>query len=385
MRALASYLSAPGGAESPIAGWAPRLKWAALAAAVFVAVALPYGVSSFWVNIATQALIFGLFALSINVISGYGGMITLGHAGLLGIAGYGVAIFTTHSGWALGPAVVAALAVCAVVSLFFGALAVRTKGTYFVMITLAEGMVIWGIAQRWSDLTGGENGIPGVPKPSFATQYWQYYWLVLAVAAVCTFLIARFVRSPFGLSLKGIREDDDRLAPLGYNVYLHKLIAFTVSGIFAGVAGVLLAMYNNFIGPSDVFFLASAEGLLMSILGGIGTLTGAYVGATVVVVIQEWVSSYFQRWQTLLGVVFVLVILFASDGIVGLWTRFVWAPLLRRLGAGKAAAHARTAASSAAGATVNAGAAPASAGETVRARKPAGTRVPAESGGARSQ
>ena len=385
MRALASYLSGPGGGESPIAGWAPRLKWAALAAAVFVAVALPYGVTSFWVNIATQALIFGLFALSINVISGYGGMITLGHAGLLGVAGYGVAIFTTHSGWALAPAVVGALAVCAVVSLFFGALAVRTKGTYFVMITLAEGMVLWGIAQRWSDLTGGENGIPGVPKPSFATQYWQYYWLVLAVAAVCTFLIARFVRSPFGLSLKGIREADDRLAPLGYNVYLHKLIAFTVSGIFAGVAGVLLAMYNNFIGPSDVFFLASAEGLLMSILGGIGTLTGAYVGATVVVVIQEWVSSYFQRWQTLLGVVFVLVILFASDGIVGLWTRFVWAPLLRRLGAGKAAARARTAASSAAGATVNAGAAPAAAGETVRARKPAGTRVPAESGGARSQ
>jgi branched-chain amino acid transport system permease protein len=385
MRALVSHLSSAGGAASPMAGWAPRLKWAALAAAVVVAIALPYGVTSFWVNIATQALIFGLFALSINVISGYGGMITLGHAGLLGIAGYGVAIFTTQSGWALGPATVAALALCAVVSLFFGALAVRTRGTYFVMITLAEGMVIWGIAQRWSDLTGGENGIPGVPKPSFATQYWQYYWFVLAAVAVCTFLIARFVRSPFGLSLKGIREADDRLAPLGYNVWLHKLIAFTVSGIFAGVAGVLLAMYNNFIGPSDVFFLASAEGLLMSILGGIGTLTGAFVGATVVVVIQDWVSSYFERWQTLLGVVFVLVILFASDGIVGLWTRFVWAPLLRRLGAGQAAADARTAASSAAGATVNAGAAPASAGQAVPAAEPSETRVPAESGGPRTQ
>jgi branched-chain amino acid transport system permease protein len=385
MRALVSHLSSPGGAASPMAGWAPRLKWAALAAAVVVAIALPYGVTSFWVNIATQALIFGLFALSINVISGYGGMITLGHAGLLGIAGYGVAIFTTQSGWALGPATVAALALCALVSLFFGALAVRTRGTYFVMITLAEGMVIWGIAQRWSDLTGGENGIPGVPKPSFATQYWQYYWFVLAAVAVCTFLIARFVRSPFGLSLKGIREADDRLAPLGYNVWLHKLIAFTVSGIFAGVAGVLLAMYNNFIGPSDVFFLASAEGLLMSILGGIGTLTGAFVGATVVVVIQDWVSSYFERWQTLLGVVFVLVILFASDGIVGLWTRFVWAPLLRRLGAGQAAADARTAASSAAGATVNAGAAPASAGQAVPAAEPSETRVPAESGGPRTQ
>jgi branched-chain amino acid transport system permease protein len=385
MRALVSHLSSAGGAASPMAGWAPRLKWAALAAAVVIAMALPYGVTSFWVNIATQALIFGLFALSINVISGYGGMITLGHAGLLGVAGYGVAIFTTQSGWALGPAIVAALALCALVSLFFGALAVRTRGTYFVMITLAEGMVIWGIAQRWSELTGGENGIPGVPKPSFATQYWQYYWFVLAAVAVCTFLIARFVRSPFGLSLKGIREADDRLAPLGYNVWLHKLIAFTVSGVFAGVAGVLLAMYNNFIGPSDVFFLASAEGLLMSILGGIGTLTGAFVGATVVVVIQDWVSSYFERWQTLLGVVFVLVILFASDGIVGLWTRFVWAPLLRRLGAGQAAADARTAASSAAGATVSAGAAAASAGQAVRAAEPSEKPVPAESGGARSR
>jgi branched-chain amino acid transport system permease protein len=384
MRALTSYLSPPRSAGSPAAGWAPRLKWLVLLAAVVVALALPYGVTSFWVNIATQALIFGLFALSINIISGYGGMITLGHAGLLGAAGYGVAILTTQSGWSLGPAIVAGLLLCTLVSLFFGALAVRARGTYFVMITLAEGMVIWGIAQRWSELTGGENGLPGVPKPAFATEYWQYYYLVLAVVAVCTLLIARFVKSPFGLSLRGTREAEDRLPPLGYNVPLHKLIAFTVSGVFAGIAGVLLAMYNNFIGPSDVFFLASAEGLLMSILGGIGTLTGAYAGATVVIVIQNWVSSYFERWQTLLGVVFVLVILFAPDGIVGAWTRYVWAPLLRRLGAGKAAADASTAASSAAGATVAAGAGkPASSGDGQGrlAPEPAGA---ARSGGTRS-
>jgi branched-chain amino acid transport system permease protein len=363
MRALTSHLGRPAGGESAVAGWAPRVRWLVLGVAALVALALPYGVSSFWVNIATQGLIFGLFALSINLISGYGGMITLGHAGMLGVAGYTVAILTTKDGWSLGSAVVAALVVCTLVSIFFGALAVRTRGTYFVMITLAEGMVIWGIAQRWSELTGGENGIPGIPKPSFATQYWQYYYFVLAVVAVCTVLIARLVRSPFGLTLKGIREADDRLPPLGYHVPLHKLIAFTISGVFAGVAGVLLAMYNNFIGPTDAFFLASAEGLLMSILGGIGTLTGAYVGATVVIVIQEWVSSYFARWQTLLGVVFVLVIVFAPDGLVGAWTRLVWAPLLRRLGAGKAAAAARTAASSAAGATVAAGAGPVAAAD----------------------
>ena len=219
------------------------------------------------------------------------------------------------------------------VSAFFALLVVRTRGTYFVMITLAEGMVVWGIALRWQELTGGENGIPGVPKPDFADAYWQYYYLVLIVVAVCTVLIGLLVRSPFGLALKGIRDAEDRLAPLGYNATLHKLIAFTISGFFAGIAGLLLAMYNSFIGPSDVFFLASAEGLLMSILGGIGTISGAFVGAAgVVVIITNWVSSYVDRWQTLLGVVFVLVIIFAPDGIVGAWTRWVWEPLQRRLG-----------------------------------------------------
>jgi branched-chain amino acid transport system permease protein len=214
-------------------------------------------------------------------------------------------------------------------------------------------MVVWGIAQRWQELTGGENGITGVPKPSFAQEYWQYYYLALVVVAACTLLIARLVRSPLGLSLKGIREAEDRLPPLGYDVARHKLAAFTISGLFAGVAGVLLAMYNSFIGPSDVFFLTSAEGLLMSILGGVGTLTGAFVGAGVVIYIENDVSSWLSRWQTLLGVVFVLVVLFAPDGIVGAWTRYVWAPLLRRLGAGEAAAAAEAATSTASAAVVS--------------------------------
>jgi branched-chain amino acid transport system permease protein len=320
--------------------WAPRLKWIFLGLALLLALLLPFATSSFYVNLATQALFFGLFALSINVISGYGGMITLGQAGLLGVAGYVLGILTVNSGWSLGAAVVAALVATVVVSGFFGLLAVRTRGTYFVMITLAEGMVIWGIAQRWQELTGGDNGIPGIPKPGFAEEYWQYYYFVLVVVAICVVLIGRLLKSPFGLVLKGIREEEDRLAPLGFNVTLHKLVAFTISGTFAGVAGLLLAMYNNFIGPSQVFFLASASGLLMAILGGVGTLTGAFVGAGVVVAIQNWASSYVERWQTLLGVVFVLVILFAPGGIVGTWTRTVWAPFLRRLGAREEAAEA---------------------------------------------
>lgn len=306
------------------------VKWIAAAVAVLVLGYLPYLVGPFYISLATQALFFGLFALSINLISGFGGMITLGHAGLMGVAGYGLAILSVNEGWGLAQAIVGALVATVVVSAFFALLVVRTRGTYFVMITLAEGMVVWGIALRWQELTGGENGIPGVPKPDFADAYWQYYYLVLTVVAVCTVLIALLVRSPFGLALKGIRDAEDRLAPLGYNATLHKLIAFTISGFFAGVAGLMLAMYNSFIGPSDVFFLASAEGLLMSILGGIATVSGAFVGAGVVVLITNWVSSYVDRWQTVLGVVFVLVILFAPDGIVGAWSRWVWNPLTRR-------------------------------------------------------
>jgi branched-chain amino acid transport system permease protein len=330
------------------ARWAPRLKWGLLGLALLAAIWLPFVVSSFWVNLATQALFFGLFALAINLISGYGGMITLGHAGMLGVAGYGLGILTVDEGWSLGAAVGAALVAAAVASAFFGILAVRTRGTYFVMITLAEGMVVWGIAQRWQELTGGENGITGIPKPGFATEYWEFYYLVLAVVVVCVVLLARLVRSPFGLSLKGIREGEDRLASLGYNVTLHKLLAFTISGTLAGVAGVLLAMHNNFIGPSDVFFLASADGLLMAILGGIGTLSGALVGSAIVVFIQNEVSTFVDRWQTILGIVFVVVILFAPGGIVGTWTRMVWVPLLRRLGAHEEAAQAETAATGAA-------------------------------------
>lgn len=314
--------------------WLARSKWLVLLAVLVLAVAWPYMVSSFYVGMGTQALFYGLFALSINLIAGYGGMVTLGQAGLLGTAGYALAILTTRSGMPLGLAMVVALAVCALVSAFFGLLAVRARGTYFVMITLAEGMIVWGIAVRWQALTGGDNGITGVPRPSFAVEYWQYYYFVLVVAAVCTVLIARLVRSPFGLTLRGIREAEDRLPSLGYNVMLHKLIAFTVSGVFAGVAGLLLAMYNNFFGPTQVFFLASAEGLLMSILGGVGTLTGAFVGSSIVVYVKQFVSSYVDRWMTLLGVVFVLVILLAPDGLVGAWIRVVWGAFVRRMTGG---------------------------------------------------
>ncbi|MDQ4057866.1 MAG: branched-chain amino acid ABC transporter permease [Actinomycetota bacterium] len=309
------------------------VKWASLAAVAGLTIALPYVVSSFYVNMATQMLFFGLFALSINLIAGYGGMVTLGQAGVLGIAGYGLGIFYTSYELPLATSALLAIISTIVVALFFGLLLVRASGVYFLMITLAQGMVVWGVAQRLTTLTGGDNGLRGIDRPLFAFEYWSYYYFSLAVVALCVFLIARIVRSPFGLSLKGVREAETRMAPLGYDVKRIKLIAFTISGTFAGVAGLLLAMYNNFFSPPSVYVKASAEGLLMSILGGVGTITGAFVGSGVFVFVTNYISGYVERWPTLLGLIFVLTILFTPDGVVGAWQRLVWARLLRRFGA----------------------------------------------------
>ena len=312
-----------------------KLRVVGLAVTFGLLAGLPFMVDSFLVNLATQALYLGLFALSINLIAGYAGMVTLGQAGVSGIAGYGLGILLTRTTMPLLPALVLALCGCVVVAIVFGLIAVRASGVFFLMITLAEGMIVWGIAQRWTTVTGGDNGLTGIERPPFALEYWTFYYLTLVVVAVCTALVALIVRSPFGLSLKGIREAEGRMAPLGYNVLLHKLVAFTVAGAFAGIAGLLLAMYNSFYSPVAVHIKASADGLLMSILGGIGTLTGAFVGSTVFVFVTNYVSGFLDRWPTLLGLIFVLTILFARDGLVGAWQRLVWAPVLRRLSGGE--------------------------------------------------
>jgi branched-chain amino acid transport system permease protein len=309
-----------------------KLRVVAIAVTLALLAGLPFMVDSFLVNLTTQALYLGLFALSINLIAGYAGMVTLGQAGVSGIAGYGLGILLTNTTMPLLPALVLALCACVVVAVVFGLIAVRASGVFFLMITLAQGMIVWGIVQRWTTVTGGDNGLTGIERPSFALEYWTFYYLTLVVVAVCTLLVAVIVRSPFGLSLKGIRESEGRMAPLGYNVFLHKLAAFTVAGTFAGVAGLLLAMYNSFYSPAAVHIKASADGLLMSILGGIGTLSGAFVGSTIFVFVTNYISGFLDRWPTLLGLIFVLTILFAKDGLVGAWQRLVWAPVLRRAG-----------------------------------------------------
>jgi branched-chain amino acid transport system permease protein len=190
------------------------------------------------------------------------------------------------------------------------------------MITLALGMVVWGLAFRWVSMTKGDNGISGVSRPALGLPWdlatpLPFFYFTLACAALAWLLLGLLVRSPFGMSLKGIRESESRMKSLGYDVWLHKYLAFVLSGVFAGFAGVLWAYYNGFVSPVDVQLVTSVEALLMVALGGSGTLVGPALGAVLIVFLKNFVSVYTKRWLLILGAVYIGVILFAPRGIVG--------------------------------------------------------------------
>lgn len=302
-----------------------------LLVALGVGVVLPYLAGQFMVGVAALALITGLLAMSIDLLGGYGGLVTLGQAGISATASYGVAYMAVKAGQGhlvqVSIGIVAGLVVTAV----FGVMIMRARDVYFLMITLAQGMIIWGLSIRLTTITGAENGLSGVTRPTLISQYWAYYWFVLAVVAVSGALLYIIVRSPFGLALEGIRESETRLRVLGYNPALQKFYAFMISGFFASIAGVLFVYFNEFISPSSAFIIASALPVLQMILGGIGTLVGPMIGSFIVVYLRNVVSQDLERWPTLMGLLFILVVLFARGGIVGEFSKR-WRAWLERRG-----------------------------------------------------
>jgi branched-chain amino acid transport system permease protein len=292
---------------------------------VFLLIA-PFILGPFYLRIVTEILIWGVLAMAINIMAGYTGLSPFGQAGIFGIAAYVVGYMTVKAGHPelyltapagiLGSTLVAAL---------FGAIAIRTTGLYFLMITLAEGMIVWGLAFRWDKVTGAENGLRGIHRPEFLSDFSNYYYVVVLVVALLIYAIYRVIKSPFGLTLQGIREGERRMRALGYNVALHKFIAFVLAGFFSGVAGVLYVYYNNFVSPASVEFARSAEELLMVILGGSGTFWGPMVGSVVITTVRHQVSLFTDRWLMILGIIYVLTILVAPGGLVrGFWQLTDW-------------------------------------------------------------
>jgi branched-chain amino acid transport system permease protein len=295
---------------------------ALLAAAVVVALAVVAPLlPAYPLTLLTQALIVGILAMSLDVLLGYTGLSSLGHAAYFGVGAYAVAIMATERQAGLVACLVTGVVLAALTAAVFGLLAIRATGTYFLMITLALGMVIWGLAFRWVSLTKGDNGIAGVPRPSLGALDLSgpvpFFYFCLVSAAVAWALMGLLVVSPFGLGLKGIRGSESRMQALGYNVWLHKYAAFVISGVFAGFAGTLWAYYNGFVSPNDVQLVTSVETLLMVALGGPGTLIGPALGAGIIVFLKNFVSVYTKRWLLILGGVYIGVILFAPSGIVG--------------------------------------------------------------------
>ena len=284
---------------------------------VVILATAPLVLPVYQVSIAIQVLIFAMLAMSIDILAGYAGRTPLGHGALFGVSTYVTVYWVSVAGgspWAgmvLG--VLAATALAAV----FALLAARTSGVYFLLLTLALGMIVWGVCLRWSTVTGGENGLRGAVRPAVLAGQGAFYVVVLAFTAAITLAAWRLVRSPFGLSLRGIRDSESRMRSLGYNVPLHLFIAFTLSGAIAGVAGALLGMFNEFVSPTTVSLVQSVQGLLMVITGGVGTLFGAFLGAAAIIGMENIVSSYTERWHTVMGVMFVLLMLFAPEGVIG--------------------------------------------------------------------
>jgi branched-chain amino acid transport system permease protein len=307
-------------------GRRPLTRLLLLVVVLIVLIAAPAAISSYWVGLMTQMIIFAILAMSLDILLGYAGLPSLGHAGIFGVAAYAIAILSTvyHAGFWV--CVVGGLVVGTLVSAAFGLIVSHVRDVYFLMITLALGMVLWGVGYRWIPMTGGDNGISGIPR--LETQIGlsragpvPFYYMALVVLIVCGASMALLVSSPFGYTLRGIRENESRMKSLGFNTWLHCYIAYVISGLFASVAGVVWAYYNGFVSPTYLDLAASSELFLMVTLGGPGTLVGPAIGASAIVLLKNVISAYTQRWLLVLGIVYIVTILGAPDGLWNLGRR----------------------------------------------------------------
>ena len=275
--------------------------------------------------LATRALAFAILVMSLDILLGYTGLASLGQAAYLGVGAYLTAILATRYQFGLGCdfwlVVLLGILGSAALAAVFGLLAIRATGVYFLMITLALGQCVWGLAYRWNSLTGGDNGINLRQRPKFGIDLANevtFFYLVFALFAVSLLAMYVLVRSPFGRSLAGIREQELRMKILGYNTWLHKYIAFIIAGAFGGLSGVLWAHTAGIVSPENVVLTTSVDALLMAVLGGAGTLVGGVIGSFIVFGLREYLSTLVPWWQYVLGAVYVLTILYLPTGLMGI-------------------------------------------------------------------
>lgn len=270
-------------------------------------------------SLATEMLIFAIFAVGYDIIFGYAGLLSFGHAIFFGIGAYGTGLVLVRLVPSLFLALVIAIGISLLVSSIIAFLSIRIRGIYFVMITLAFCQMFYFIAFKWKGLTGGDNGFHGVPRTSFGpinlNSEITFYFFILAIFCLSVLLAFRIVRSPFGRVLRALKENEDRARSVGYNTTRFKTIAFMISAFFASLAGGLYAVHSNFVPLDTLSINMSGDVVIMALLGGIGTLYGPILGAMLIVYLKNLLSNWIGNWNLILGAIFIISVLTMRQGV----------------------------------------------------------------------
>ena len=295
-------------------------------------VAAPWFLDTPIISLITKVLCFGLLAMSVDIAFGYTGLWTFGHAAIFGVAAYTCAILLKGADitnfWLLA---LIGIVMAGIVSAIFAAVAARSSGLYFLLITFALGQLVYSVAVQWKSVTHGNDGLWGMPYPhiGFSLSSETYYYFALIVVVLCAIVLYRFTRSPFGYSLMGIRENEIRARTMGYDTRLRKIGGFVISGLFAGLAGILYLYFNGGIAPENVGMSASGMATIMVIIGGTGTLWGAFLGSAIVLLLQYYISLLTpNRWPIFLGAIFIASVFFARGGVFP-WLVSLWRKVIR--------------------------------------------------------
>lgn len=281
----------------------------------------------FWLDILTEILIWSLFAASVNLLFGYTGLLSFGQALFFGFGMYGVALGIAKFGLGFWPALGLGMTLSVGMAALIGALAVRLTWHYFAIITVVFSLIFYFIALSAKPLTGGDDGMPFSMPPMLSvgefelslSSYLTQYFFVLMAVALAFYLKYRLVRSPLGLALMAIRENDARAGMIGLNVYALRLTSFIAAGALAGLSGCLFALFGRYASASYMFYHVSGEGVVWALIGGAGTVLGPLVGTALVIVVREELSNVWEHYPILVGLVVILVVIFAPRGLMGLW------------------------------------------------------------------
>jgi branched-chain amino acid transport system permease protein len=306
--------------------------WTGFCVIIALLIVAPLVLPEFWRRFLTEILIWGLLAMSSDILIGYTGMVSFGHSAFFGLGLYGAAaallLFAPPNIWL---AFLFGLIGAAIVSAFVAYFSTRLRDIYFAITTLIFSQIFYVIIFTWTDVTGGENGltfrrpafgIPGVFTVPFTTE--TLYWFVLAVVAGSYLVLRRIMHSPFGMVLQSIRENEPRTRAIGYPVERYKIVAVMLSGLFAGLSGVLYALHNRFAAPDFVYFLISGEAVIFNVMGGIGTLVGPIVGAAFFLLLREAFSRFFTEYYLIpVGIIFIAMVIFMPQGLLGFARRWL--------------------------------------------------------------